>query len=109
MMKKHQDLKDIVIEGIIRSDKRAIICGFGKPYNLMESIYALDSPHTWLSQHVSAVCHHGGAGTSAAGFRAGVPSIIVPFSNDQFAWAHQSYDLGIGVKPIYAKNLDAEN
>jgi len=39
-------------------------------------------------------CHHGGAGTTAAGFAAGVPSIIVPFSNDQFAWAHRAYELG---------------
>lgn len=33
---------------------------------------------------VSAVCHHGGAGTTAAGLRAGKPTIIVPFFGDQF-------------------------
>jgi len=89
---------------------QAIISGFGKPDNLTDDIYAIDGiPHSWLFKHVSAVCHHGGAGTSAAGFRAGVPSIIIPFSNDQFAWAYRSYDLNIGVKPIYVKTLSADN
>jgi sterol 3beta-glucosyltransferase len=109
MMKKHDELGEIVVNAIRKSGKRAIISGFGKPDNLTDNIYAIDSiPHSWLFKHVSAVCHHGGAGTSAAGFRAGVPSIIVPFSNDQFAWAHRSYDLNIGVKPIYMKNLTAD-
>ena len=110
MMKKHETLKNIVMEGIKKSGKRAVISGFGKPKNLPDNIYALGNiPHTWLFKHVSAVCHHGGAGTSAAGFYAGVPSIIVPFSNDQFAWAHRSHDLGIGVKPIYVNDLNADN
>jgi sterol 3beta-glucosyltransferase len=110
IMKKHDELGNIIVNAVRKSGKRAIISGFGKPDNLIEDIYAIDSiPHSWLFKHVSAVCHHGGAGTSAAGFRVGVPSIIIPFSNDQFAWAHRSYDLNIGVKPIYVKNLSADN
>lgn len=110
MMKQHAELGNLVVNAIRKSGKRAIICGFGRPDNLTDDIYALDSiPHTWLFNHVSAVCHHGGAGTSAAGFSAGIPSIIIPFSNDQFAWAHRSYDLGIGVKPINAKKLTVDN
>ena len=77
--------------------------------NLPETIIAIGSiPHSWLFKRVSAVCHHGGAGTTAAGFKAGVPSIIIPFSNDQFAWAHRAYDLGVGSKPIYRKDLTAD-
>jgi len=34
--------------------------------------------------------------------------VIIPFSNDQFAWAHRSYDLGVGSKPIYGKDLTAD-
>jgi sterol 3beta-glucosyltransferase len=69
----------------------------------------LDSiPHRWLFERVSLVCHHGGAGTTAAGFRAGKPSVVIPFSNDQFAWAHRVYDLGVGAKPIYRKDLTAD-
>lgn len=110
MIKHHDPLGPIVVEALIKSGKRGIISGFGQPANLPDTVFALDSiPHTWLFEHVSAVCHHGGAGTSAAGFAAGVPSIIIPFSNDQFAWAHRAYDLGIGVKPIYSKNLNSDN
>ena len=80
----------------------------GEIKNLPSSIYATGNiPHAWLFERVSAVCHHGGAGTSAAGFRAGVPSVIIPFSNDQFAWAHRAYDLGVGSYPIPRKKLTA--
>ncbi|WP_069999196.1 glycosyltransferase [Cellulosilyticum sp. I15G10I2] len=106
---KHGDLAKMAAEAIVKSGKRGIICGMGKPANLPKSIIAIDSiPHTWLFERVSAVCHHGGAGTTAAGFKAGVPSIIVPFSNDQFAWAHRSYDLGVGAKPIPKKELSSD-
>jgi sterol 3beta-glucosyltransferase len=44
-------------------------------------------PHTWLLPRIAAAVHHGGAGTSAAAARAGVPSVVVPFLGDQFFWA----------------------
>jgi len=106
---KHENLADLAAEAIIKSGKRGILCGMGKPTNLTQNIIAIDSiPHTWLFEQVSAVCHHGGAGTTAAGFKAGVPSIIIPFSNDQFAWAHRSYDLGVGAKPLSKKELTSD-
>lgn len=108
-IEKHEGLAEIAVEAIVKSGKRGIICGMGKPANLPKNIIAIDSiPHSWLFERVSAVCHHGGAGTTAAGFKAGVPSIIVPFSNDQFAWAHRAYDLGVGAKPIPKKELTSD-
>ena len=72
-------LAKIILEGLARSGQRAILSGFGKLDHLPETVFAVESiPHSWLFERVSAVCHHGGAGTSAAGFRAGVPSIILP-------------------------------
>lgn len=89
--------------------KRGILSGMGHPENLPPAMLAIDSvPHNWLFPKCSAVCHHGGAGTAAAGFAAGIPSIIVPFSNDQFAWAHRSFDLGVGSAPVYKKQFNAE-
>jgi sterol 3beta-glucosyltransferase len=106
---KHDELAEIAVEAIIKSGKRGIISGMGKPENLPKNIIAINNvPHSWLFERVSAVCHHGGAGTTAAGFKAGIPSIIVPFSNDQFAWAHRAYDLGVGAKPIPKKELSAD-
>ncbi|MEI7883825.1 MAG: glycosyltransferase [Clostridia bacterium] len=96
----------IIIDALNISGKRGIICGMGDIQNLPDNLLAINSiPHSWLFERVSLVCHHGGAGTTAAGFKAGIPSIIIPFSNDQFAWAHRAYDLGVGSKPIYRKKL----
>lgn len=110
----NEDEKDrlykIVLDALDKSGKRGIICGMGEIQNLPENIFIIDTiPHSWLFDKVSAVCHHGGAGTTAAGFKAGVPSIIIPFSNDQFAWANRAYDLGVGSKPISRKNLTPNN
>ena len=103
-------ISKLIVDALTKSGKRGIICGMGKIDNLPSNVVAIDSiPHSWLFERVSAVCHHGGAGTTAAGFKAGVPSIIIPFSNDQFAWAHRSYDLGVGSKPIPAKKLTSDN
>lgn len=100
----------IIINALQSTGRRGIISGMGQIDNLPDNIHCIESvPHTWLFENVSAVCHHGGAGTSAAGFRAGVPSMIMPFSNDQFAWAHRAYDLGVGSKPLNRKKLTAEN
>jgi sterol 3beta-glucosyltransferase len=103
-------MSKLVIDALVKSRRRGILCGMGNLHNIPNNVFAIDSiPHSWLFERVSAVCHHGGAGTSAAGFKAGVPSIIIPSSNDQFAWAHRAYDLGVGSKPINMKNLTSEN
>ena len=57
---------------------------------------------------VSAVCHHGGAGTTAAGLRAGKPTIIVPFFGDQFFWGTIIEKIGAGPSPLPAKSITAE-
>ena len=54
---------------------------------------------------MAAVVHHGGAGTTAAGFRAGVPTIVVPFMTDQPFWGKRVYELGVGPKPISRRRL----
>ncbi|HEX2907841.1 MAG TPA: nucleotide disphospho-sugar-binding domain-containing protein [Phototrophicaceae bacterium] len=70
----------------------------------------LDSaPHDWLFERVSAVVHHGGAGTTGAGLRAGQPSLIVPFTADQPFWGQRVVALGVGPAPIPRQRLTAEN
>ncbi|CAB4408339.1 unnamed protein product [Rhizophagus irregularis] len=53
-------------------------------------------PHDWLFPKIDAVVHHGGAGTTAAGLRAGIPTIIKPFFGDQFFWGDRIDNMGIG-------------
>ncbi|PKN98812.1 MAG: glycosyltransferase [Chloroflexi bacterium HGW-Chloroflexi-4] len=104
-----EKISKIILEGLATTGKRAIISGFGNLQNIPDTIYKIDNvPHSWLFSKVSAVCHHGGAGTSAAGFEAGIPSIIFPFALDQFAWAQRAYDLGVGPKPISIQKLTSE-
>jgi UDP:flavonoid glycosyltransferase YjiC (YdhE family) len=43
-----------------------------------------------------AVVHHGGAGTTAAGLRAGVPTLILWVTSDQPVWAAQIRRLKVG-------------
>jgi sterol 3beta-glucosyltransferase len=64
-----------------------------------------DVPHDWLFPQVAAVVHHGGAGTTAAGLRAGKPSIICPFFGDQPFWGGLVHQLGVGPKPIHQYHL----
>ena len=59
-----------------------------------------DVPHSWLFPRVAAVVHHGGAGTTAEGLRAGVPSIIFPVAADQYFWGERIARLGAGLCPL---------
>ncbi|KAJ7040782.1 hypothetical protein C8F04DRAFT_1082130 [Mycena alexandri] len=68
-----------------------------------------DCPHEWLFQHVAAVVHHGGAGTTACGLLNGKPTSIVPFFGDQPFWGNMVAASGAGPKPIHHKALDERN
>jgi UDP:flavonoid glycosyltransferase YjiC (YdhE family) len=57
---------------------------------------------------MAAVVHHGGAGTTAAGLRAGTPTVVVPYFFDQPFWGRRIQDLGAGPAPVPRKRLDAE-
>ncbi len=61
-----------------------------------------DVSHDLLLPRVSAVVHHGGAGTTAAAARAGVPQVITPMFSDQFYWASRVVELGLGATTPHA-------
>ncbi|TMW59526.1 hypothetical protein Poli38472_004595 [Pythium oligandrum] len=65
-------------------------------------------PHDWLMPRVSAVVHHGGAGTTAAGLLAGKPTFIVPFFGDQPFWGRAVVKAGVGVEPCPIGDLTTE-
>jgi UDP:flavonoid glycosyltransferase YjiC (YdhE family) len=72
-------------------------------------LFVKDVPHAWLFPRMRAVVHHGGAGTTGAGLRAGVPNLITPFApNDQSAWADRVARLGVGPRLPGIKQLTAE-
>ncbi|KIX01912.1 uncharacterized protein Z518_07851 [Rhinocladiella mackenziei CBS 650.93] len=75
-----------------------------------EKIFFLgECPHEWLFQRVSAVVHHGGAGTTACGLLNGRPTAIIPFFGDQLFWGHMVAVARAGPTPIPSKNLNSQN
>ncbi|KAJ7770865.1 glycosyltransferase family 1 protein [Mycena maculata] len=105
-----QTMTRCVVDAVLRSDVRAILSkGWSDRLQvkttdasepevpLPREIYPLSSiPHDWLFQRIDACCHHGGAGTTGASLRAGIPTIIRPFFGDQFFWADRVEALGVG-------------
>ncbi|CAF0947201.1 unnamed protein product [Adineta steineri] len=104
-------LLKIVLEALKVTGYRALLSGLANENDcLPENIFKIGNcPHDWLFQHVSAVCHHGGAGTTAAGLRAGKPTIIVPFFGDQFFWGSMIYQSGAGPIAIPGKDLTSDH
>ncbi|CAF1105142.1 unnamed protein product [Rotaria sordida] len=97
----------IVIDALNKTGYRALLSGLATDTDQLSSnIFKIGNvPHDWLFQYVSAVCHHGGAGTTAAGLRAGKPTIIVPFFGDQFFWGNVIEKSGAGPCPLPGKSI----
>lgn len=66
-----------------------------------------ETPHEWLFPRMAAVAHHCGAGTTAAGLRAGVPTVGIPVLADQPFWATRLVALGASPGTVSIKHLTA--
>ena len=101
-----------IVEGVRLAGIRAILAtGWGAigEADVPETICVIRSaPHRTLFKYVSAVVHHGGAGTTATGLRAGLPALICPLTVDQPFWGQRVFSLGCGPKPQPLKRLRAE-
>ncbi|KAI0317501.1 hypothetical protein OF83DRAFT_1058536 [Amylostereum chailletii] len=97
-----------IIKAVLKSGVRAIISkgwssrmakADAEEVVLPEECYSLDKvPHDWLFPQIDAAVHHGGAGTTGASLRAGLPTLIRPWFGDQFFWASRVQKLGAGLK-----------
>lgn len=107
-----ENLAKIVLEALAKSDQRGLLLtGWGglRAMPVPERVFIIDAaPHSWLFPRVAAVVHHGGAGTTAEGLRAGVPSVILPFMMDQPFWGRRVSILGVGPEPIPMKKLTSD-
>ena len=62
-----------------------------------EILQIKSAPHDWLFSQIDAAAHHGGAGTTGASLRAGLPTIIKPFFGDQFFFGNRVEELRVGI------------
>ncbi|XP_052201407.1 sterol 3-beta-glucosyltransferase UGT80B1 isoform X2 [Diospyros lotus] len=104
---------DIILEALKNTGQRGIIDrgwgDLGAFPEIPETVFCLaDCPHDWLFPQCLAVVHHGGAGTTATGLRAGCPTTVVPFFGDQFFWGDRIYQGGLGPAPIPISQLTVE-
>lgn len=94
----------LIAEVVRRLGRRAVISsgwgGLGERLSRGDILVVGDVPHGLLLPRVSAVVHHGGAGTTATAARAGVPQVVLPNIMDQFYWAERVRRVGIGPKPV---------
>ncbi len=108
-----EHLTSMILEALSMSGQRGLLLtGWGglRTADLPDHVIVLDSaPHSWLFPRMAAVVHHGGAGTTAEGLRAGIPSVITPFVFDQYFWGARIKALGLGPAPIPQKKLSAES
>ncbi|KAL0360388.1 UNVERIFIED_CONTAM: Sterol 3-beta-glucosyltransferase UGT80B1 [Sesamum radiatum] len=105
---------EIILEALKNTGQRGIIDrgwgDLGTYSKLPDNVFLLvDCPHDWLFPQCSAVVHHGGAGTTATGLKAGCPTTIVPFFGDQFFWGERIYHKGLGPAPIPISQLNTES
>ncbi len=109
--KEAQAVTEIVLDALAQTGRRAILLGGWSELGggqLPANALRIDrAPHDWLFPRMAAVVHHGGAGTTAAALRAGVPSVVVPFFADQPFWAGRVQALGVGPAPIPRQQLTA--
>lgn len=107
-----EKLAQLTLDALALSGQRGLLLtGWGglQTAHVPDNVFMLDAaPHAWLFPRMAAVVHHGGAGTTAEGVRAGVPSIIVPFVLDQPFWGARIKALGLGPDPIPQKQLTAD-
>ena len=107
-----EETAEMVVQALARTGQRGVLsAGWGglKAEDLPESVFMIGSvPFDWLFPRMAAVVHHGGAGTTSMGLRAGIPSIITPFMGDQPFWGQRVHELGVGPKPIPRKRLTVD-
>ncbi len=96
------ELSEAVVDAFVQAGRRGVVAtGWGglEPGLHDASVFATDYvPHSWLLPQVSAAIHHGGAGTTGAVIRAGVPHVVAPVFGDQHFWARTVRRLGVAAE-----------
>lgn len=103
---------EVIVSAVERSGSRAVVhsggAGLGAA-DLPDRVHVVGSvPHEWLLPRCAAAVHHGGAGTTAAALRAGIPSGVISHMGDQPYWGRRVHDLGVGAPPMRRHELTTD-
>lgn len=109
--KNAEQIDAIVREALKQTNNRGVILsgwGSAKRESSSELLYLESAPHDWLLPKCKMIIHHGGAGTTSAGLRVGIPQVVVPFTADQPFWGSRVHAVGVAPKPIRVSQLSVE-
>ena len=101
----------LILDALRQTGLRAVLlsgwAGLGGR-ELPPTVLRLDyAPHAWLFPRMAGLVHHGGAGTTGAGLRAGVPALLIPRFADQPFQARRLRALGVSPPWIAHRRLTA--
>ena len=112
MVNKNADRVDAVVRDALKqtNNRGIILSGWGsvRHESTSDLLYLESASHDWLLPKCKMLIHHGGAGTTSAGLRAGIPQIVVPFMADQPFWGNRVYAIGVAPKPIRVSQFSVE-
>jgi vancomycin aglycone glucosyltransferase len=94
-------------------DRRAVIAGgwasLDRHITEADDVLTVNNvAHSLIFPRVAAAVHHGGAGTTTAAARAGVPQVLLPHILDQYYWAHRVEVLGLGPRALPIERVTAD-
>ena len=106
-----KSLAQIIQAAAVKADCRIVVQSSWSDFDVSSEPRCFNvgpCPHDWLMPQMCAVVHHGGAGTTAAGLRYGLPTLVCPFFGDQFMWGEMVRRAGVGPEPCPINKLTEE-
>ena len=104
-------LATIIKEAAVKADCRIVVQSSWSNFDVNSEPRCTNvgpCPHDWLLPQMCSVIHHGGAGTTAAGLRHGLPTFVCPFFADQHMWGAMVHRAGVGPKPCPVSKLTSD-
>ena len=104
-MLKNGEVENLILDTVARTKQRAVILKQGLNFEagqIADNIFATGPvPFKYLFQKMKLLVHHGGAGTTALGLEAGIPSVLTPLIVDQRFWAWRAEKIGVAPAPLH--------
>jgi sterol 3beta-glucosyltransferase len=101
----------LVVEALRMAGVRGVLAtgcgGLREMPSSADAFVAGEIPHETVFPRMAVVVHHGGAGTTAAAARAGVPQVVCPIVADQPFWGRLMRQLGVAPEPVALTRLTA--